>query len=138
MTDENPYQSPASLDTDDPDPREQARAAVRIPAMCLVVLGSLTLLLDVVIACNSRPGDFVALMGWIILAHIVTFVGAIEMLRLRSYAVARTAMVLACIPVLSPLAFIGIPFGIWGAVVLWKPHITAEFEKLELDKPMFK
>ena len=93
-----------------------------------MVLAFLALLLDFDMAYIFAGSDFEPqLSGILALVHIVTICGAIEMLRLRSLEVARTAMALACIPCLSPLALIGIPFGIWGTIVLRRPHIATEF-----------
>jgi serine/threonine protein kinase len=53
-------------------------------------------------------------------------VGAVMMLRLRSYPLVATASILAMIP--WSLAFlISLPFGIWTCVVLGKPEVTEAF-----------
>jgi len=42
----------------------------------------------------------------------------LKMMRLESYALAITGCILALIPCVSPCCLIGLPFGIWGLVVL--------------------
>jgi tRNA A-37 threonylcarbamoyl transferase component Bud32 len=52
--------------------------------------------------------------------------GAENMMRLRSYAIATTACIWAMMP--WSLGFlVGLPFGIWGLVVLRKPEVRAAF-----------
>jgi hypothetical protein len=59
--------------------------------------------------------------------NVVTLIGAIQMLRWRSYGFAMTAAVLSVIPCLSGCYCVGIPFGIWSLVVLSKPEVKQAF-----------
>ena len=78
-------------------------------------------------------------MSWIVfgalflIALIVNFaigimivVGAVQMLRLRSYSWAMMATVLALIPC-NPVSAIGIPIGIWSLVVLNRERVKLAF-----------
>jgi hypothetical protein len=56
----------------------------------------------------------------------VQVVGAALMLRLRAYAWAAAAAILALIP-LSPVWVLGLPFGIWACIVLGRPEVTGGF-----------
>jgi hypothetical protein len=53
--------------------------------------------------------------------------GAIQMLRLRWYGLAVTTNVVAMIPGISCCCILGLPFGIWGLVLLVKPEVKAAF-----------
>jgi tRNA A-37 threonylcarbamoyl transferase component Bud32 len=52
--------------------------------------------------------------------------GATQMIRLRSYPRAVAATILAMLP-WSPAWILGLPFGIWGWVVLRRPEVRAAF-----------
>jgi hypothetical protein len=52
--------------------------------------------------------------------------GAVQMMRLRSYPLAVAATLLAMLP-WSPGWVLGLPFGIWGLVVLRRPKVQAAF-----------
>src|SRR5262249_48554637 len=56
------------------------------------------------------------------------FIGAVQMMRLRSYPSALAAAILAVIP-WSPAWILGLPFGIWALVILAKPEVRAGFRK---------
>lgn len=60
-------------------------------------------------------------------ANILITVGAIKMLRLRSYAWAMTSSILAVVPCLSCCCITGIPFGIWSLVVLNRSDVRPGF-----------
>lgn len=138
MTDENPYQSPASVSADEPpllSTEEWKRAAlvVRVPAVLVVVLCVMGIVLHLGIlgdTVSNGPGAFrilVCINLTLTAVHVFTICGALSMFKLRSIWFARTAMAVACIPYLSPFVCVGIPIGIWGLVVLCLPHVTAEF-----------
>jgi len=72
--------------------------------------------------------EYVAYLSTVIFLNAVIFVGAIQMLRLRTRPLAIAAGVLACIPLLaSPCCFIGIPFGLWALVGLFQPEVRDAF-----------
>src|SRR5262249_3342773 len=59
-------------------------------------------------------------------AAIYLFIGALQMLRMRSYPFALAAAILAVIP-WSPGWILGLPFGIWSLVVLSRKDVRAVF-----------
>ena len=73
-------------------------------------------------------------LGFLV-APIVIY-GAIQMMRGRSFSLARTAAILAVIPLTSCCFIIGIPFGIWALVVLAQPDVKALFRG-EVSQPQF-
>ena len=148
MTDENPYQSPASADEPpliSTEERKRAVSAVRLPAMIILTLGVIAILLDIAGICNLiyilldlKPGmkalaqafRFMIIINLALLAvHAFTIYGAHRMLNLRAIWLARAAMIVCLVPYFTPLFLLGIPFGIWGLVVLFRPSVTAEFGK---------
>jgi len=58
---------------------------------------------------------------------IVIAIGAAKMGFLESYAMGRTAAILACLPFVTPFVFIGIPFGVWSLRLLADPEIIRAF-----------
>ena len=54
------------------------------------------------------------------------FIGALEMIRMRSYPFALAAGILAVIP-WSPAWILGLPFGIWALTILAKPDVREIF-----------
>jgi hypothetical protein len=62
----------------------------------------------------------IAISGFIIF-------GALKMKSLESYGLAFAAAILAAIPCISPCCCIGLPVGIWAAMVLNKPEVKASF-----------
>lgn len=57
----------------------------------------------------------------------VIIFGCIKMMKLQSYGFAFTTAILAMIPCISPCCLLGIPFGIWGLVVLNDPYVKSSF-----------
>jgi hypothetical protein len=66
----------------------------------------------------------------------ITLYGGIEMLRVRKYTLTMTACILALIPCNCCFGLTGIPFGIWGLVVLLDPKIKAAFGRGRTDQPL--
>src|SRR5262245_57496534 len=58
---------------------------------------------------------------------IVIIIGALKMMRLKSYNWALAASVLALLPC-NPAGVLGLVTGIWGLVVLNRPAVKAAFE----------
>ena len=63
-----------------------------------------------------------------IIMCIVTLLGAVKMKNLQSYGLAMTACILAMLPCHS-CCLLGIPFGIWGLVMLSKPEVKDAFSQ---------
>ena len=65
-----------------------------------------------------------ALAGLAIGVTIV--IGALRMMRLRSYGLAMTASILALLPI-SPVGTLGFAMGVWSLYVLSRPSVRAAF-----------
>ena len=134
----------------------QAREAVSLPAILLMVTAALTFLYGVVSLVspvdpdqmakleqvmsdpNAAPmrgmlefmtstgGRFVLSLPYLIINALI-FLGALKMKGLQSYGLANTAAILALIPCCGPCLCVGIPLGIWALVVLRKPEVRAAF-----------
>lgn len=72
-------------------------------------------------------GPIMGIIGVIYQAVIVF--GALKMRQLQNYTLAMAACIMALIPCCSPCVCLGIPFGVWGLVVLMKPEVKAAFRK---------
>jgi len=59
---------------------------------------------------------------------LITLVGSIQMLKLRSYGLAMATAIVMLIPCGSCCCFLNIGAGIWALVVLSKPEVKAAFE----------
>jgi hypothetical protein len=57
----------------------------------------------------------------------IIFWGGTQMKVLRNYPLAMAASILSIIPCLSPCCLLGLPLGIWAAIVLGKPEVKAAF-----------
>jgi drug/metabolite transporter (DMT)-like permease len=152
----NPYESPreASLPLP-PSPRKQLIARLLGPSLGLLVLGGLQAGYLLVMACVvvvvfaldqeefervrrfASWRDFVAVIivsviGFVSSAFI--FYAARQMRRLRALPVCRAAAIFACIPLLTPLGWLGIPFGIWASIVLFQKSTAEEFNRPLADE----
>ena len=61
-------------------------------------------------------GAAVSLVGLGVAGFLVW--GGLKMMRLESWGIAMAACILALVPCVSPCCLIGLPFGIWGLVVI--------------------
>ena len=59
--------------------------------------------------------------------------GAYQMMRTRAYSLSVAAAIMSCVPLLSPWIIIGIPMGIWSAILLFKPEVKAAFAVAKVD-----
>ncbi|MGH7169833.1 MAG: hypothetical protein ACRELF_18240 [Gemmataceae bacterium] len=129
-----------------------AEAAVAAPAICLMVLGGLdipTALVYLVFQIinisqanrvyppgQAPPGYETGLvMGRMfvfviipltIFWGILLLVGGLKMKKLQSFGLVMTTCILAMLP-LHCCCLLGLPFGIWGLVVLNKPEVKDAF-----------
>ena len=60
--------------------------------------------------------------------HVLVIVGAYNLQKLRSYPLAMTGAIIACIPCCGPCLVLGIPFGIWALVLLNNPDVKRHFQ----------
>ncbi|OYW23351.1 MAG: hypothetical protein B7Z55_03625 [Planctomycetales bacterium 12-60-4] len=63
-----------------------------------------------------------------LLADTLVILGALSLHRLRNFPLAMTGMIISLIPCLSPCLVLGMPFGIWGLVVLLSDDVREEFQ----------
>jgi hypothetical protein len=137
----NPYASPVVPDR--PEVRQRARVAtrVRIPAGCLFAAAGLHVLFMAVMATFliSTAPNWPRLFAKVGIINAIGFAfylleqsfliyAAIRMWRLQSLILCRTAGILACLPFLTPGVWLGMPFGIWAAIVLFMPSTAKEFD----------
>ena len=83
------------------------------------------------LVAQGAIGVVQSVLGLAIGAAII--VGILKMMKLQSYGFAMTANVLAMIPCLSPCCLFGLPFGIWGIVILCKPEVKEAFARVEAE-----
>lgn len=58
---------------------------------------------------------------------VLIFYGAWCMRRGLHYRLALATSFMACFPCMSPVVFLGIPFGFWALTVLTRPHVRSAF-----------
>ena len=128
----------------------EAASAVAGPAIALMVVGGLAIALCIVsllfnmlgvgiaaaasapkggagqpnLAANAVTGIGSAIFGLCYWSLVV--VGAVKMKNLSSYGLAMTACIVAMLPC-SACCILGLPFGIWGIVMLNKPEVKEAF-----------
>lgn len=119
-----------------------AKSQVRGPAISLIIVASIGLLLgffglafDVLVLAGGF-GQFVdpegtpvrLIWGIMLLAtSAIVLFGAIKMLKLESFGLAKTSAIIAVIPCIGPCIIFSIPFGIWALIVLGKPEVKNAF-----------
>ena len=119
---------------------EAARKRLKIPARGLIaaagfqLLFALGLLIFAVPAVARENNNLVAFavigftaVGFLIPTAVV-LTGAINMLNLRNYTVTVVASVIAAVA--GPGAILGLPFGIWACVELFRPEVRAAFSAI--------
>ncbi|MCP3138783.1 hypothetical protein [Pyxidicoccus xibeiensis] len=134
----------------------QAKEAVSLPAILLMVMAGLTFLYGLVsllqpvnpeqmaqfeqmmdkpelaqmrgmIEFMTSTGGRLAVSLPYLLINALVFFGALKMKSLKSYGLAMTAGILSLIPCCGPCLCLGLPVGIWALVVLRKPEVRAAF-----------
>lgn len=134
--------------------RSNALGRLMPPCIVLAALSALSVLLNIVILLfvithlneldDGPPPDLKpeAVTGYYIgyyigafgpytagtIVNIVVLIGAIAGCRGRSYGLAMTALVLGCFPCCGPLFGLGIPFAIWGLVVINDERVSSAFQ----------
>ncbi len=108
--------------------------------MILSVLAGIHLVLNIIggvlqtillVSANGDPVEIISrIVGSVIgiCVHGVIISGCSSMMQRRNIGMAWAAMILGVIPCFcSPCLILGIPFGIWGMVVLSKPEVSSSF-----------
>jgi hypothetical protein len=134
--------------------REMALSAVKGPAIALIIVGALGVayyLFNTVfvfagggahrpIPANATPavrnfiegmhGPMAALFSlfFTVVNAFIVF-GAVRMMKLKGHSLAIITCIVAMIPCFSAVCCVlGLPFGIWGVIVLNKPEVKSQFE----------
>lgn len=81
---------------------------------------------------RERPVDVTLLEIGFVVPHafVMAFMlrSMLQIRRLRNLYVGRIAAAVACVPVVTPAAWLGIPFGIWLSAILWRQDVAAAFQ----------
>ena len=148
----NPFQSPSQAAgpvwMEAGWTREYALGRVAGPAIALIVTGALGVVANLAVIVLYSVVIVMALGGWGqmperqeaalgggimialgllgVLIAVLVIVGAVKMRRLKSYGLAMTAAIIAMLPC-SGCCMLGLPFGIWGLVVLNDANVKTAF-----------
>ncbi len=68
-----------------------------------------------------------------VLINLIIFYGAAHMMASQRYYLSYSCSVLAMIPLISPLFFIGLPIGIWAIRTLKDPQVRAALLRNEIE-----
>jgi len=116
---------------------EAVRKRLKIPARGLIASAVLQLLFALGLLIFAVPGVAresggligVAVIGFIVVGFLiptaVVLAGVTNMLKLRRYTFTVVASVVAAVA--GPGAILGLPFGIWACVELFRPEVRAAF-----------
>ena len=149
---QNPYQPQPNTSGQMPPGGDSASAASKVkgPALGMlistivgVLLGLLGLALNILgigliaAADGAPPAEMASLLGQGVVGIVQSVIGLIgggviifgclKMMKLQSFNFAFTTCILAMIPCISPCCLLGIPFGIWGLVVLNDPQVKNSY-----------
>jgi hypothetical protein len=141
----NPYASPQVADAPELPARELAIRQLRGPSLGLLILAGLHLVsgtlnlisLPLMLLLSPGPSDRVNLLDLAPMAiatliaplQYFVFLGARRMRQRRELKFCRIMAVVSSIPFLSPYIFLGIPFGIWATVVLFREDVASQFDQ---------
>lgn len=139
----NPYAPPEADESPSIRARDVLKARVSRPATALIVMASIhsvfvaiSLVSAAVIIARGGDINGPVVVGLTILCLqftclILIAIGAAKLGFLESYRLARLGSWLACIPLITPFFFLGIPFGIWSLLLLADPTIRAAFPDVD-------
>jgi spore maturation protein SpmB len=135
----NPYESPSAAVTTEEQSHARARLlpvalGLLIPSI-LHITGGLFYFAYVfhTSAPNAPDPTLVAYCmyyGVSMFYCLLLVSGAFSIMRLGSYLWAVAVCILAAVPLLGPCYVLGIPFGIWGVIVLRRPDVRAAFTRV--------
>jgi hypothetical protein len=135
--------------------REAVRRPVRMAGLGLVAFGALGLLTALGISFLWALGAFEAprspwfrgqyprltfgeiIILWCLFAWpvgVVSLLGGLQMIRVRSYGWSVVAAVAAILPVSPVNWYVGLPVGLWALWVLRRPAVKAEFRVTEEER----
>ena len=116
---------------------------VRIPAASLIALGIAGAIIGGINLVGMFFFELTPIQTWnpsvywwsmflfglgIVVVNILVVGGALQMWRIASFRVALMGAILACVPFLGPVFFVGIPFGIWAIAILSQKSTRLLFE----------
>lgn len=118
--------------------KRRAREMCLIPGILYIVLSAINIagmglsILGNAVDLRTGQGDedtgpAIVLAGMSLIASLVVLIGGIQMIRLQTWGVAMAASVLCVIPVITPCCMLGIPFGVWGIIVLCNNRVKESF-----------
>jgi hypothetical protein len=154
----NPYQSPnpspGLTGGNGGSGREEALARVKLPAIILMVLAPISMFIfafDGVFRVMNIMNGFVPpgmdlnapgvqfgftagqygflvveILGFFL--QVVVILGAYHMLTLKNRMLAKSANIISCVPCVTACCVFGIPFGIWGLVIVSDSAVSPYFE----------
>jgi len=134
----NPYAAPQAAPGDPPPGTNATWNPLKIPAIGLLLMGFVSLTafpIRWVLAVEQRgqifqtniPQLLMIVEVGMLLAQFFVIWGALHMVRLRNFRMARRAAILSCVPLLTPCLVLGLPFGLWTLVLLLRPRVRASF-----------
>ncbi len=149
--DDNPYASPRIGSGQWAHTGERPTLKVGFPAVVLIVLGGFGLILSVasaVMAVTGEPPQIdpnaaplmqafeegshgpvaAVLQGIFVFVNALIIVGAIQMLRFRSWGLALAASILAMVDIGNCCCLAGLPVGVWSIVVLSMSDVREAFQ----------
>ncbi len=130
----------------------ELRHKLFVPSRCLAVVAFVSFITDSIVIWNILANDFstmmenhgfiwgivlgtscvIAMLG-LVFVHFWIGVSSYKMLALENYDTMSLAATIACIPFVTPVVFLGLPFGLWLHLVLRKPNAKAAFAKMTVD-----
>jgi len=136
----NPYESPVSVQEQLPP---TVPTSVRAPALGLIVLGILALVgyvLQIIatgvqfllsalhpLAIDGQQWLY-SVVGMVLFLPTLTIVyGALNARKGKRYRWALASAILSCIPFVSPIIYLAIPFGIWLLIALLRQKARLRF-----------
>lgn len=148
----NPYSSPVMGRYSSPQKTSSVQGQLVGPAVGMITASGMSLLVGLAYVVrllvtfaftgsaaqlNTVPevvvgGIMTAMVIWIAFTIIwlaistITLIGSIKILFRSNYRLAKTASILSLVPC-TPCFIIGIPFGIWGLIVLSDPTVKQAF-----------
>lgn len=140
----NPYAAPPPMLGGIYRTRDEFLRDLKIPAIVLLVLASLTMLYRIgdsfytvyVLSAAEQTRLPPGLVVGVVIGAVVTLflntvvvLGSLAMLWGRSLALARAAAIVSLIPFCAPGLVLGIPFGIWATVILFRTGAREAFSQ---------
>jgi predicted Ser/Thr protein kinase len=105
----------------------------RIPALGIILAGlvdtGMWLIAWITASASRHEGEELFVIGLMHLVGPLILIGGVQMLRRNSWAWAMAA----CLLTLMPIHFgatVGLPFAIWGLIILLKPEVQAQFSSV--------